>query len=252
MNYWDFKPTVIGKLIDDGKGGYKGECLSLNKIFFKAVTGVDAPPSGSNSALGYWNNFPAPLGNYFDKVPNSSTAVPSNGDFIIFQIGAYGHIGIVESANTKTVDVLNQNWPKGNLTDKVQITTFNYITPKVVGWLHWKNINNQGEDMSVIEELQKACKTKDDAIIERDKTIAALQIACTTKDTRIIELSKLPTEVIKEVEKIVEIPKEVKVEIIKEVEKQLSEQDKEKIAIEVAESKLKIFIKFIKRLFRRS
>jgi len=49
---------------------------------------------------------------------------------------------------------------------------------------------NQGEQMSVIEELQKACAEKDQTIIARDKTIAELQSACLTKDSVVEDLTQ--------------------------------------------------------------
>jgi len=41
---------------------YKGECLSIYKIYIKECFGINPPPSGTNSAYGYWSNFPNPLG----------------------------------------------------------------------------------------------------------------------------------------------------------------------------------------------
>ena len=64
---------------------------------------------------------------------NSSSNFPSQGDIIVFQIGKYGHTGVVESANPYTVDVLNENDP---LASPVKVTRFDYQNPLCLGWLH--------------------------------------------------------------------------------------------------------------------
>lgn len=128
MDYQTFKNKTLGKLVDDGDGNYKGECVSLVKNYIK----IQGWPFKRGNAIDWQKN-----GDDFYKwVKNTPTGVPEQGDFIIFSVGKYGHIGIVDSATSKEVFVLNQNWPHGNDTDPVQITRFDYIKPQCVGWLH--------------------------------------------------------------------------------------------------------------------
>ena len=61
--------------------------------------------------------------------------IPRPSDFAIFDIGPYGHIGIVVSSNPLYMRVFNQNWPKGDLTNPAIVTRFNYLRPKILGFL---------------------------------------------------------------------------------------------------------------------
>lgn len=126
--YEDFKASVLGKIVDDGKGTYKGQCVSLVKRWI-AYNGW---PYKHGNAIDWQNNGD----NFYKWVPNTPTGVPVQGDMIVLKVGTYGDIAIVESANVKTYDALGQNYPKGNLTDPVQVRRASYTKPPVVGWLH--------------------------------------------------------------------------------------------------------------------
>lgn len=94
---------------------FNGECLSLVKLYIKECFGIDAPPSGSNSAYGYWSNFPNPLPTIFDKVENTKTLVPKKGWICIWEPTAsnsYGHIDIVHDneATTSYFNGFDQNY----------------------------------------------------------------------------------------------------------------------------------------------
>lgn len=47
--------------------GFKGECLSLVKLWVDKVAGRKLAPSAGGFGDYYWSRFPAPLGNYFVK-----------------------------------------------------------------------------------------------------------------------------------------------------------------------------------------
>jgi surface antigen len=130
---WDFISKYQGKIVTDPWGGYRGECVSIVKRWISE----NGWPMKSGNAIQWQNN-----GDDFYKwIKNTTSAVPSPGDLIVFSIGTYGHIGIVASANAYTVDVFNQNWPHGNTTDPCVVTRFNYTSPKVEGWLHPKALD---------------------------------------------------------------------------------------------------------------
>jgi gas vesicle protein len=160
MSLWDFINKYQGKIVTDPWGGYNGQCVSIVKRYISENNW----PMKSGNAIQWQNN-----GDDFYKwIKNTTSAVPSPGDLIVFQIGTYGHIGIVTSANQYTVDVFNQNWPNGNTTDPCIVTRFNYVNPKVVGWLHPKALDvvapapapPEDPNLAKIRELEGIIQTK--------------------------------------------------------------------------------------------
>jgi hypothetical protein len=139
--------AFISKYIDKSVGyptnnEYRGECLSVVKWYMKELWGFNPPSSGVNSAYGYWTNFPAPLGNYFDKIPNTPTGVPQKGDVVIWKgalVGSdgAGHIAIATGkGDTNSFEAFGQNWGGKN----AHHVTYKYTN--VYGWLRPKNIND--------------------------------------------------------------------------------------------------------------
>jgi hypothetical protein len=127
---------------------FLGQCLSICKLYIKECFGINPPPSGTNSAYGYWTNFPSPLGEVFEKVEKTLDLIPEYGWIVIWKpwtSNPYGHIAIVDRGCTKTVlKNIAQNW-----TSKVfQRESQNYTN--VVGFLRVKSLQ---EDM--ITEEQK-------------------------------------------------------------------------------------------------
>jgi len=152
---------------------YLGECLSLAKLYIKEVFGIDPPPSGSNSAYGYWSNFPNPLGSVFIKIPNTKGVVPVPGDILIWSTntgGGYGHIAICLSASASSAyfESFDQNWGS-RAAHKV-----NHNYNNVVGWLHPKE--NMADTVAVerakFEELVTKA-TKYDDIVKSGVTMAS-------------------------------------------------------------------------------
>lgn len=94
---------------------YNGECLSLVKLYIKETYNISPPPSGVNSAYGYWTNFPAPLSSVLVKIPNTNDITPVKGDIMVWNNkvgGGYGHIAICTGNNTGTqyFESFDQNW----------------------------------------------------------------------------------------------------------------------------------------------
>jgi hypothetical protein len=113
---------------------FKGECLSIIKIYIEEVFGITAPPSGTGSAFGYWLNFPNPLPNKFSKVEVTEGAVPKKGDIPIWSVDVgvhrpFGHIDIFISGSGKTFTGFDQNW-NGRVAHKQK-----HVYNGVVGWL---------------------------------------------------------------------------------------------------------------------
>lgn len=154
MTYQDFVDKYLGQTkgypTDDY---YKGQCLSIVKLYIKEYFGIDPPPSGTNSAYGYWSNFPDPLGTKFTKILNYKDTVPEAGWIAIWEPWAsneYGHIAIVaEGSTTGTLKNYAQNW-----TSKVFQLESNRYT-NVVGFL--KPIKDSEETMT--QDEQRALET---------------------------------------------------------------------------------------------
>lgn len=139
-------------------GSYVGECLSLVKWYIKECFGIDPPPSGSNSAYGYWSNFPSPLGTLFEKVVNTPTAIPPLGSIPIWDTtvgNGSGHIDIVlEDATTTHFTGFDQNW-NGRQAHKQQ-----HDYAHIVGWLQPKGASMatmyKGYDLNNPESMKVA------------------------------------------------------------------------------------------------
>jgi surface antigen len=116
-----------GKIVSDPWGTYPGQCVSLVKLWIKEN---GWPMKAGNAIMWQYNGY----GGY-KWIPNRPWNSPKPGDIIVFRIGTNGHIGIVVSANVRTVNVLQQNWPRGRGVDPVEIRPFNYTNPKCLGWL---------------------------------------------------------------------------------------------------------------------
>jgi hypothetical protein len=113
---------------------FKGECLSIVKIYIEEVFGISAPPSGTGSAFGYWLNFPNPLPNTFEKVEKTTGVIPKKGDIPIWSVNEeahrpFGHIDIFISGDDASFIGFDQNW-NGKQAHK-QKHGYNGI----VGWL---------------------------------------------------------------------------------------------------------------------
>lgn len=123
-----FIPKYQGQLVSDTWGNYKGECVSLVKQW---LAFNHWPALRGNAIMWQYNGD----GKNYRFYKNTPIFVPYVGDMAIFNVGTYGHIGIVVSANLRTMQVFNQNWPQGNNTDPAKLTTFNYTKPKCIGFL---------------------------------------------------------------------------------------------------------------------
>jgi len=150
ITYKEFLDKYLGKSKGYPDGKYVGECLSICKLYILECFGIDPPASGTNSAYGYWSNFPSPLSEVFEKVGNTDTLIPEKGWIAIWKpwdTNSYGHIAIVDEGCTSTKLINNaQNW-----TSKVfQKETNNYNN--VIGFLKPKSSIIQ-EDMTDNEKI---------------------------------------------------------------------------------------------------
>lgn len=139
-----FLSDYLGKSKGYPDGKYVGECLSIVKIYIKECFGINPPPSGTNSAYGYWSNFPNPLGEVFEKVLNTDDLIPEKGWIAIWQpwsSNPYGHISIVaDGSTTGTLKNWAQNWTSRTF----QLESNRYTN--IIGFLKPKSIINDMTD----------------------------------------------------------------------------------------------------------
>jgi hypothetical protein len=125
MNAWQGKKVP-------SRGGITGQCVSLVQHW------------AEDQGIGGTPVFPVPSAylmagkrpDAFTWVTNTPTGVPSPGDIVVFSNkvgGGHGHTGVVVSANTKTLDVFQQNDPMGS-----GASTKRYTYANVLGWLKFK------------------------------------------------------------------------------------------------------------------
>lgn len=117
---------------------FKGECLSIVKLYIKECFGINPPASGSGSAYGYWSNFPTPLDTIFEKIENSAELVPEKGWIAIWKpwsTNQYGHISIVaDSSTTGTLKNWAQNWTSRifQLESNRYTNVVGFLKPRVI------------------------------------------------------------------------------------------------------------------------
>lgn len=134
----EFVTKYLGKKIDfDGQ--VEGQCVDLFRQYVKEVL-LYPQPKGVVGAKDFWTNYPTDpnLNQYYDRIPNDPTAVPKNGDVMLWDKTAgdgFGHVSVFIEGNVNTFTSFDQNWPTLSKCTKTQHT---YTNPKVLGWLRPK------------------------------------------------------------------------------------------------------------------
>jgi hypothetical protein len=182
--------SFINKYAEQEKGfpdddSFKGECLSIVKIFIQEVFGITAPPSGSGSAFGYWLNFPSPLPNIFEKVEITTGAVPQKGDILIWSVDEekhrpFGHIDIFLSGDAGSFIGFDQNW-NGREAHKQP-----HRYDGIVGWLTPVNVTIPSEAGMGFTDQTKIPIGGDYGVVE----LQALRSLLKDRDRKIVELSE--------------------------------------------------------------
>ena len=143
-----FLSDYLGKSKGYPDGKFVGECLSICKIYIKECFGINPPASGTNSAYGYWSNFPTPLGEVFEKIDNTDDLIPEKGWIVIWKpwsTNQWGHIAIVADGCTKSI---LKNWAQNWTSKTFQLESNKYTN--VIGFLKPKS--SIIEDMKLTDE----------------------------------------------------------------------------------------------------
>lgn len=149
-----FIKNTEGKYIDVD-GAYGSQCWDYSAYYASQVIGCPSFPTGNGKAIGVFDNFMAPLPQYFTKVPNKPNdpnQFPPVGAIVFW---TYNHTGVVIASSAKTMTTLEQdgaNDPDQNgIADGVTYRkTRNYTS--VAGWFVPK-INVKEDEMITEYEL---------------------------------------------------------------------------------------------------
>ena len=141
--YEQFKKDWLWKWYAENKSlGF--QCVAWVKIYAKEVLWVNLWKF-SWSAYNWFVTCSPIIWLRFEKIFNTISFIPKQWDIIFFdknkQNWMCGHVWIVDSADWKIVNVLNQNMFSGNgnnVKDWFSINSFDYINPKCLWVFRFK------------------------------------------------------------------------------------------------------------------
>ncbi len=135
MTFQQFLEKYNGQPVDFD-GIYPNQCLDLAHQYVYDVLGLtDVRIIAHPAAYQIYTDFTETQ--YFDKIANSPTGVPLEGDIVVFGqgVGQWGHVCIFIEGDARNFKSFDANWPTGSLPH-VQDHTYGYC----LGWLHPKTV----------------------------------------------------------------------------------------------------------------
>jgi len=136
MTLSEFIDKYTGKLVDFDKV-YGSQCMDLMHQYINDVLElVNGKILAAPAAKDVYEKFNTMFGNeYFDKIDNTPTGIPSKGDIVLFgsKVGLYGHVCIFIEGNESEFTSFDENWPIGS---PCHIQKHDYVG--CLGWLHLK------------------------------------------------------------------------------------------------------------------
>ena len=163
MTLNEFVQRYNGKYVDTD-GAYGGQCMDLMHQYCVEILGIqDLSVLAAPSAQQVWNNFPNVKGHeLFDKIENTPTGIPQEGDIMLWTNLPYGHVAIFVEGDANSFRSFDQNYPTGS---PCHIQNHTYAS--VGGWLRLKSNANQ------------TLQTQIDALrLERDKNWNMFTAVC--------------------------------------------------------------------------
>lgn len=146
MNTKEFIDKYNGKKID-WDGAYGGQCVDLFRQYVHEVLALSQPKSVTGAA-DFWTNYdsdPA-LKNNFDKIANSATFVPIEGDLMIWNKkagGGFGHISVcTDKGDVNGFESFDQNWKTISVCELIS-----HVYTNVYGVLRPKNQPPEASDL---------------------------------------------------------------------------------------------------------
>ena len=151
MKLKEFLEKYNGKFIDfDGAWG--NQCFDLFHQYVVEVLGItDGRVLAAPAAKDIFNNFDNLYGHEnFERIPNTPTGVPLEGDIVIFGSGTYGHVCIFIDGNVNKFNSFDQNYPTGSPCH-VQSHTYSGC----LGWLRYKGSLPQEDLQKILDQVRK-------------------------------------------------------------------------------------------------
>lgn len=218
---------------------YGGQCWDLVAQYSQEVVGLqggawDVMPTGPlGGAVEIYTVFKNPLPTYYDRIANSPdpNQLPLEGDIIVWNWGTYGHTAICLGATSASISVFEENSPVGSAAH----VTPNKTWSGCVGWIRPKVTQGVTTMFNNIAEVEKAyvfLRGRAGTQAEMQEWVGkpilsffsvglgeanayrserdSLRSQLVSVQTALVnEQNKPPVQIIKEVEKIVEVIKEV-------------------------------------------
>lgn len=160
MTFQDFLEKYNGKYIDLDHA-YGAQCMDLMHLYVVEVlglnnTGILAAPAAKD----VYNNFSNLTGHdNFEKIANTPTGIPQEGDIVLFGLGQFGHVCVFIEGNENKFTSFDQNYPTGSPCH-VQSHTYTGC----LGWLHYKQSLPQSDELN-------NCKTQLSDEIKKKNTL---------------------------------------------------------------------------------
>jgi hypothetical protein len=134
MTLNDFILKWQGKFLDFD-GIYPNQCFDLFHQYLVECLGLtDGSILAAPAAHDIYKNFNSLKGHeLFDRIENTPTNIPNEGDIIIWNSTQWGHVAIFIAGNVNTFNSFDQNWPAGS---PCHVQSHNYNG--VLGWLRYK------------------------------------------------------------------------------------------------------------------
>lgn len=138
MTLKEFIAKYKGQKIDWDKA-YDGQCVDLFRQYNHEVLGINQP-KGVVGAADFWSAYDSDsvLNTNFDKIPNSDTFIPKEGDVALWNKkmgGGFGHVGVCTGkGDLNTFESFDQNWSKISYCELVTHTYSSFygvLRPKV-------------------------------------------------------------------------------------------------------------------------
>lgn len=130
MTFDQFIALHNGRYVEMGGSiNAQNQCVDLANAYIKQVLNEEII-LGTNA-----EDFPSKCMGFCDWIPNQPSLVPENGDIVIWDTGAYGHIAIFIEGNQRGFTSFDQNYPVGTPCHKQK---HNYNG--VIGWLRPKGV----------------------------------------------------------------------------------------------------------------
>ena len=152
MTLTDFITRYNGKYVDTD-GAYGGQCMDLMHQYCVEVLGIqDLSVLAAPSAQAVWNSFSTVKGHeLFEKIENTPTGVPQEGDIMFWVNLPYGHVAVFHDGDVNSFKSFDQNYPTGSPCH-IQ----NHTYANVGGWLRFKgSVSLQNQLDAKIKECNR-------------------------------------------------------------------------------------------------